>query len=216
MKKVITLLVLVMSSFAAKAGGDGLVNAFLFPEFEKGYVVLKSNGARLQALLNYDMVSERMIYIDSESTLIELDTKSVVLVTIGERSFVPMPNRSFYEVIKSGNNEYFISHKSKIMSKGKSAGYGSYSQTSAITSMAHVQGPGYLSYIGYDEKFEGVDQSAVLIRNDKKYEKITSLKSLFKSLKQHQTALETFAKDNKVRFGKIEDVISIVEYAFSL
>ena len=216
MKRFLTLLILVMSSVIVKADDGNMVKAYLFPQFEKGTVALKSNGARLSAQLNYNMVAKRMMFLESDSALIELDTRNVVMITIGERSFIPVQNKGCYEVIKSGNNEYYISHNSVIMSKGKASGYGSYSQTSAINSISSVQSSGYMTKIGFDEKFEGVDQSYVLIKNEKKYEKIVSLKNLVKCFKSHQAAIETFAKDNNIKFNKLENVMVIVEYAFSL
>ena len=216
MKKIFAIVVCVISSVIVKAGDDDMVKAFLFPQFEKGYVVMKGTGARLAAQFNYDMVNDRMVFLNPDSSLTELDIRSVILVSIGERSFIPIQNKTFYEVIKTGNNEYYINHKSKLMSKGRAAGYGSYSQTASINNITSVYSSGYLTHIGYDEKFEGVDQSVVLIKNDKKYEKVISLKGLSKIFKSHETALETFAKENKIKFSKLEDAIAIVEYAFSL
>ena len=215
MKKILTLLILVLSSTVAKADDDK-VSAYLFPQFEKGYVVLKgSSGARVAALLNYNMIDERMMYLDSDSSLFELDASTVIMVSIGARSFIPARNNAFYEMIKTGNNEYYISYKSVLISQGKASGYGSYSQTSSIGNMASVHNTGTWSFISCDEKYAGVDKSTVVIKTEKKYEKVLSLKSLVKIFKNRQTALETFAKENKTDFNKLEHVISIVEFAFS-
>ena len=217
MKRNWILMVLILSSIIAKAADDDYVSAFLFPQFEKGVVVLKGNNARVSALLNYDKVSDRMMFLEADSSLIELDMRTVIAVSIGNRSFIPVQNKGFYEIIIIGGHDYYISHKSKLMSQGKAAGYGGYSQTSAIGSMASIPNQGgYLAFVGYDEKFKGVDQSEVFIKNGNKYLKIISLKSLVKIFKTHQAALETFAKEKMTDFRKLDDVISIVEYAFSL
>jgi len=216
MKKFLVLIVFV-SSLMAKAADDDQVSAYLFPQFEKGTVVLKGNNARVSALLNYDKVNDRMLFLETDSSLIELDSRTVLAVSIGDHTFIPVLNKGFYEMIVIGEHEYYICHKSKLISQGKAAGYGGYSQTSAIGSMASLPNQGgTLALIGCDEKFEGVDETSVFIKNGNKYLKITSLKSMAKIFKTHEATLESFAKEKNINFNQLDDVISIVEYAFSL
>ena len=216
MKRLLTLLILVLSSAITKANEEDSIRTFLFPQFETGIVVLKSNGARLSAQFNYDMVDERMLYIEADNTINELDASAVTSITIGEHTFIPSKNKAFYEIIKTGDKEYYVSHKSKILSQGKSAGYGSYSQTASIGGLAITNSSGSLYLLGASEKFKGVDETVIFIKNGKKYEKITSLKTLVKHFKSHQAHIESYAKDNKINFSKVENVTSIVEFALSL
>jgi DNA gyrase/topoisomerase IV subunit A len=57
---------------------------------------------------------------------------------------------------------------------------------------------------------------AIYIKNEKKFEKINSLKNLLKFFISHQTEIETYSKENKTDFNQLENVKHIVEYAFSL
>ncbi|GHT69495.1 hypothetical protein AGMMS50239_36360 [Bacteroidia bacterium] len=220
MKKILIFLfaslILAISSDNAKAAGEDSIKTFLFPQFEKGYVILKGGNTRLLALLNYDMVDERMLYIEGENVMNELDANAVAAVVIGEHSFLPAGNKAFYERIETVNKEYYIGYKTKVLSKGKAAGYGAYSQTGSIEGLTTTNSSGSLYILGPEEKIEGIDESTVFIKNGKKFEKINSLKSLIKFFKSHQAEIEAYSKENKTNFNKIESVKAIINYSFSL
>jgi hypothetical protein len=222
MKKTLILIsvlfICAMSSGNAKADDGDSVKTFLFPQFEKGYVILKEGNIRLAAQLNYDLIEERMLYTESEDVMNELNAEAVTAVVIGERSFLPAGrNQAFYERIGTGNDkEYYIGHKTKVLSKGKATGYGNYSQTASVSGLTVTNNRGNLFLLDPDEKIEGADESAVFLKNGKKFEKISSLKSLLKLFKSHQAAIEAYSKENKINYNKINDVKAIVNYSLLL
>jgi hypothetical protein len=212
---ITTLLVFMMLSPITKANDDESVKRFLFPQFENGYVILKEGYTKLSTQFNYDMVDEVMIYRESEKSIIVLDASAVVSVIINGRIFIPSKGLAFYEKIEAGSNEFYICHKTKEISGGKATGYGGYSQTASVTGL--VVSTSNTTYMFHpDEKIEGIDESAVYLKNGKKFEKINSLKTLLKFFKSHQTEIEVYSKDNKTNFNAIGNVVAIVEYAFSL
>jgi hypothetical protein len=215
LKYFLTLLMAGMISTDLMANDKEPVSSMLFPQFEDGYVVPKANRGRVAAKLNYDKVAEKVVYMDN-NTLYELDDNTVTVVVIKERVFIPSGKKFYYERVAAGENEYFVRHRTKVVSKGKAAGYGSYSETSAISGIASVSHSSDLYNIGVDEKFDGKDETGVFVINGKKHVRISSLKSLVNLFKKHQAAIETYAKANKTDFAKAEHVIAIVEYAFSL
>ena len=214
MKRMLFLLIIVMSPFIAIAQDDE-IRPFLLPEFEKGLVTLKSGLTKLSALLNYDMVEERMIYMLPDSSFNELDARNVSLVNVSGRIFVPI-KKSFYERILVDNEEYYIAHKCKVLSKGRAAGYGTYSQTASIRGMVIPNSSGVSYMLASNELFEGIDETVVLVKNGNKYVKITSLKVLVKQFLPHKAKVEAYAKENKINFKKANQVRAIVEYAYSL
>ncbi|MDR2806310.1 MAG: hypothetical protein LBB85_11880 [Dysgonamonadaceae bacterium] len=211
-----TSFLFAISFVGAKADDGDSVKMFLFSQFEKGYVILKEGNARLSAQLNYDLTEERILYIDTEDVVNELDATAVTMVVIGERSFFPVGNHAFYERIETGNKEYYINHKTRVLSKGKASGYGGYSQTASVSGLVVTNNSGNLYLLGPEEKIEGVDESSVFVKNGKKFEKINSLKSLIKLFKSHQAEIEAYSKENKTNFNAIEDVKAIVHYSCSL
>lgn len=215
LKYFLTIAMVGMLSVIAKAADDdNLISITLFDQFEDGYVILKSK-ARVSAKLNFDKIAEKILFLDGE-TMYELEANTVSIVVIKERFFVPVGDKYYYERIAVGEKEFFIRHRAKVVSKGKPAGYGTYSQSSAITGISSITSSGQLYALGTGEKFEGKDESSILLIKGKKYERIGSLKVLISHFKSHQSALEAYAKENKTNFAKMEDVKAIVEYAFSL
>ena len=215
--KTFFAVLMLASSVIMTARERDMVKVFLFSQFESGSVMIKGNNTPVSAKLNYDMVNGRMMYVEADSTVYLLESKGVILITIGEKSFIPAQNGSFYELINKGDFEYYINHISEIASKGKAAGFGAYSQTASVSGLTtSAQMSGIWNFIGADEQFEGMDQSVLLIKGDKKFQKIVTLNGLVKLFKPHKAAIESFAKDNKTKFSNLEDVISIVEYAYSL
>ena len=215
LKYLLTISISGMFSMVAKADDNESVNTMLFAQFEEGYAILKSNKAQVYAKFNYDKIAEKVVFME-DGTAFELNANSVTVVVIKERFFFPEGNNFYYERITTGDNEYFVRHKVKLLSKGKSAGYGTYSESSAIMSMSSANIDGQTHKLETNENFERKDDSGVLILNGRKYARIVSLKSLVNLFKSHQPALESYAKEHKTDFAKVENVIAIVEYAFSL
>jgi hypothetical protein len=56
------------------------------------------------------MLEERMLFLEADSLLNELDASAVVMVAIEKRSFFPAKNKAFYERIETGESEYYVCH----------------------------------------------------------------------------------------------------------
>jgi hypothetical protein len=210
---ILVLLSKVMQTYAQE--GE-LMAGLLFPQYEQGYVVLKEGYTKVASRLNYDTVDEQMLFIDADSTVMALDGVAVIVVVIGDRSFFPAGEKAFYEMRRIGTGEFFVRHKTKILSKGKASGYGTYSQTSSVGNLTIFSTQQGTKQLKADEQFMGVREESVFLKNGNKFERIKSLKSLNNFFKNCKKEIEDFAKLNSTNFTKLEDVKSILEYAFSL
>jgi hypothetical protein len=146
--------------------------------------------------------------------------------------FVPVGNTFYYERVDFDDDEYFIRHKSRIVSKGKNAGYGTYSESSAIVSASSLSAlDGFAgnsrsseqnNFADQDYKLntsvnlDRRDETILYVTSGKKKVPITSLKRLIRVFKSHQSVITSFAENAKTDFSKLEDVRVIVEYAFLL
>jgi len=214
------------SLFAQEEMGDG----FLFPQFESGIVVFK-NGTRTPAPLNYNMLQQVMMFLDNENNMMEFaDLSNILVVIIGERRFFPISLKGmFYEEIKAGEGSFFVQHKAVMISQGKAAAYGGYSQTSSVTSISSIQGGsmdsqgGTLGIIGLgrtdlkvDEKFKMRKECSFFIKSGNGYKRFTSAKSLGKLFKGQASKIDEYAKEHSISFSNQEDIAKITEYTFSL
>jgi len=207
----------VFSVIAQTTSDDLSLEGFLFPKFEESVVILKKGPARLSAKLNYDLIDKRMVYLEEDGSAFELVADVTSHVTINGRLFVPVGKSAFYERIILDNNEYYIDHKMRVLSKGKASGYGTYSQTSAASGFAVSTHFGRSYQFTPEELMEGIDESVIYIKTgEKKYQEIKSLKNLTKLFKSHQSEIEAYSKNNKINFRKLDEAKKIVEYALSL
>jgi hypothetical protein len=210
-KLCLALLVAAMSILSAIAN-DFKTSPMLFPQFENGYAVLKNNGARIAGQFNYDKVQESMFSYDAEGVLIQLDPTAISLIVIGERFFFPVGNAFFYERISTEKGELYLRHKAIALSKGRASGYGSYSQTAAIGNGVNHR----MGLYSADEIFDFEDKSVLYLNNGRRDIGINSLRRLTAHFNSHRKKLETFARENRIVFTNVEDVKTIVAYAFSL
>ena len=194
-------------------------NGLLFPQFEKGVVVFK-NGIRSSASFNYNMLQQEMLFQDADSIIMAISNPSEILVVIiGERRFFPTSTKCiFYEEIEAGTGSFFIQRKATELSEGKPAGYGGYSQTSAITSYGTLSGSntGQVYKLNTNEKFRIKNEYMFYLRSGNSYKKFNSANTLGKLFKGQESKIKEFAKEHSIDFFDPTDVAQIVEYGFSL
>ncbi|MDR1783446.1 MAG: hypothetical protein LBR13_04220 [Dysgonamonadaceae bacterium] len=222
MKKSILLFCffIALSLFSVFAQEDDGVSDRLFPEFQNGSVLLKGASSRITAKLNYDLVGERMVYLETENSVMELVADEVVNVTIDDRNFYPSGNGFYLEEVDFDGTQIYVRWRVNRISVGKATGYGGYSTTASVGQVGMIGGAlgssGQAFQLNKDEKFKGVAENAVYLKPNKKFEIISSIKALDKIYKGHKAELENFVKEHKTKFNDVDDVKKIIEYAQSL
>ena len=209
---------LVSSCFNSLFAQDELGNGMLFPQFEQGIVVFK-NGVRSSASLNYNMIQQKMLFLEADSTVLEiLKPLEISVVIIGERRFLPVTSGGvFYEVIQAGQGSFFVKQKATRVSAGKAAAFGGYSQTSSVTSYSSWQSStGTTVRLNPDEKFRLITTCFYYLKSGNSYKRFSSAKTLGKLFKGYESEIAKFANEQSIDFEKIDDVARIVEYGYSL
>jgi len=208
----------ILCCFNPLLAQDEIGNGFLFPTFEKGTVIFR-NGSQIAASLNYSMLQQEMLFQDNNEIMALANTSEILAVKINERRFVPVSSKGiFYEEIPAGNGYYFIQHKAIMLSEGKAAAYGGYSQTSSTTSYGTYNSgsTGTLYKLKIDEKFRLKIDNFYYMQSGKSYKKFNSAKALGKLFKGQELKIEEFSKEQSISFSKIDDITKVVEYGFSL
>jgi hypothetical protein len=134
--KCITIAILLSGiSPAIKAQVDTVSNPeqFIFPEFYVG-VVKTLNGEKVVLNLNYNIVTEKMVFMQNNQ-IFDITSQSIIdTVFIEGRKFVPR-GKLFYELLANGKATFFVQHKGSVKIPSKQVGYGG---TSDVASTSYV------------------------------------------------------------------------------
>jgi len=119
---------------------------YLFPEFQQGTVLMK-DGRVNRALLNYNSLTEEMIFDQQNMKLAigKQELKNIDTVTITDRKFVVLDNK-FVEIVYHSDWVLYMEHKCKVEAEGASTGFGGTSETSAVRSVGTLQTQGRVLY----------------------------------------------------------------------
>jgi len=213
MKLVYSILIswlMVVSSFAQSKTVE--LSHYIFPEFTQGVVLMKS-GEKVKTLLNYNSLTEEMIYIDNGTKLAIADKSLATIDTvfIKVKKFVLVKNK-FFESIYHSKFDLYIEHKCIVNSPGKPAGYGGTSQVSSSTSYSSIFSEGMKLELKLPDGYEVQPYSCYWIKKDgafKMFKNLRQLKSLYNSRKELYNA---YVKEHNVELNNQESIIRFIEY----
>ena len=118
----ISLLIGVILSLPVKAqtNTDGSSPQYLYPEFTKSKVLMK-NGQIQYIVLNYNTVSEKMVFQRDDQLYDMVNPEMVDTVFLQDSRFVPA-GKVFYRVLLIAPVAFFVQYIGEIMDPGAPAG----------------------------------------------------------------------------------------------
>jgi hypothetical protein len=194
----------------SQTNSDGSSPQFLFPEFTMGIVKMK-NGKSQTASLNYNTVSEKMVYDKNGQIYDILNAELIDTVFLQERVFVPVV-KVFQELLLNAPIALFVQHKGELLPPGAPAGYGGTSQVSNTKLLTSVQ----LSSGFYNLKLPAdylvkVDP-VYWIRKDSTMFSFITEKQFLKVFPGKEAELKQFIKQNRIKFDRIPNLIRLIAY----
>jgi len=214
MKKTIILLSLWCFCFISLSAQHA---GFLLEKFERGRVIYKSGGQVTDGNFNYDTVTEKMLFMLSDSTIFELARPDIVSeVNILDRTFEHIKNGLFYEKVSIDGNNLYIRWKSRAISEGKDAGYGTKSSTGAIDNVSQISVGGMMYHMRDTEEYKMISNNTFYIKVNNKFKRFDSFNSLAKLFKENQEAIKVFVKEQNLNFNNVDNIKEAVRYSFGL
>jgi hypothetical protein len=194
----------------AQDSNNESLRQYLFPAFTKGIVIMKS-GLLTVSSLNYNMVTEKMIY-KNDTTLMEwINTKPIDTVIILNRRFVPV-DEAFYEVVVNAPITLFIQHRSRLIPPGKPAGYGGTSQTSSSESISFLNTKSGVYNLMIPSEYEIKPAFVYWIRKDNTMLNFLNNRQFVKLFPKKKSEIESYIKENHLNVSNRDDLIKIVYY----
>ena len=185
---------------------------YLFPEFVMGKVLMK-NGTEYKTLINYNSLTEEMVYENNGKKLaIGKDAiDKIDTIFVNNRKFVSL-NKTFVELVSHSTYDLFVEHKCKIKDPGKSAGYGGKSETTAITSYSSFYSGGLLYNLNLPEGYEVKPYVYYWIKKNGEFKHIENMQQLKKYYPDKKALFKSFVKEHNIKFNIPENIVQLVEF----
>ncbi|WKN29779.1 hypothetical protein PZB74_12460 [Porifericola rhodea] len=138
------------------------------------------------------------------------DLERIYSVFIGERKFVVLNNK-FVELIHDSKWDLYVEHKSDLKERGKDAGLGGTSQTSAIStySAAHLRGSIY--NLTLPDDFEVESYFLYWLEKKGKLKQFANMNQLKKSYKDKKNVFNDHVKKHNVKYEDSESIIELLK-----
>jgi len=212
--KKISLIILIISILPlialSQRNMDGSMPQYLLDDFTDGRVKMK-NGQELTEYMNYNTVTERMVYIKEDKYWDLANPQMVDTVYLDGRKFVPS-GKHFNEVLVMGKYKLFVRNKGTLMSAGAEVGYGGKSQLAATDVLTTVDLASGRYNLPLTEDFIVNPSPVFYIESEAGITEFTGEKQFLEVFGDKSTIIKDYMKKNKLRVGRIENLIQIVEF----
>jgi hypothetical protein len=213
--RTIIIIALLNLVYPLTAQTDSIENLpqYLYPNFAKSMVKLRT-GERLTAILNYNTVTEKMIFYQNGSLMTLTKPETIDTVFLHNSKFVFYEN-VFYEVLLSAPVSLFIQHKSDLVSPGKPAAYGTPSETAGSTSISKLYNDKAYN-LKLPESYKVTPVPAYWIRNNNVMQKFSSERQFIKLFPTKVDDIKKYIDKAKINIKNQDDLIKLVTYCNEL
>lgn len=211
MIKYIFITLLFCSNFAHAQNGNQPVKLvqYVFDEFSPGTVKLKS-GESYKQRLNYNIVTNEMVFEDNGKFAAIANAESVDTIYIGDRKFIPL-NKKFYEVLANGPMPLLEQFAATVSEPGTSIGYGSTTNTGAASSYQSLIRDGGVYGLKLPDGYTVIPKNDFFILKDGNLERAGNQKQLGKVFPDKKDKIKDFVQKNHTNFSKREEITALVK-----
>ena len=186
---------------------------FLYPNFTKSVVKLKT-GEILNALMNYNTVTEKMTFYQKGVLLNMNNPENADTIFIQDSKFVFVEG-VFYEILLAAPVSLFIQHKSALSTSGKPAAYGASSQTASSTSITKLYNDKTYN-LKLPDDVTVTPTPVYWVRTNDGMQKFTTERQFLKIFPTKEVEVKKFIKLQKTDFKDRNSLIKLVAYCNEL
>lgn len=203
---ILSLLVTVGNSQEQRQG----ITHYLFPEFTRGVVLMKT-GVTNDALLNFNSLTEEMIFENRGVRLALGQFEQIDTIYINGRKFFPL-NGKFIELILHAKYDLYAEHKCKVKDPGKPSGYGGSSQTSATSTYSTFFSGSQVYDMKLPESVETNPYTFYWLKKNGELIKFVSLRQLSKIFADKSSQYKKYTKENDVSYDDQESLKELIRF----
>jgi hypothetical protein len=186
---------------------------FLFSEFSRGRVSMKT-GINLDLLLNYNIISEKMVFVQNGEILGLGNPGSVDTVYILDKKLVPV-GKAFFVVLTENPMSVFIQYKGSFQQPPKMDSYGRASEASSVTSVNSLK-VGKEFYTLTDQEIVIKREIVYWIRLNSMMQSFRDANQLIKIFPDYKSDIRLYIKQNKTKFSNTDEVLKLAIYCKGL
>jgi len=195
-----------------------LDSRFLFDSYKKSQVFF-TDTTTTNALMNYNLLFDEMLFIDPNGDTLILSNISDVAAIVIDRRLFKYNSQRFLEVI-AFDKETKIELLAKRHIQYDSHTYGPYGMASPTTLSVSVSERKVAPIGKYD--FLGVNKEVRFQRKDVYYlaqgekNRVANKKGFLKVFSKHSNAVKSYIKKEKIKFNKEQDILRLYEYCVNV
>lgn len=205
---------LIPASLISQTTSDGSMPQYYFQDFAEAKIIMK-NGQVQTPTLNYNTVTEKMVFIRDGKYYDIANPSMVDTVIIRDVKFVPVGN-AFYEVLIGTEPALLLQYKGEVLPAGKPVGYGGTSQLAASTYLSSVDLSGGRYNLPLPSDYIVKTEPKYWIRKDGGMVSFINEKQFLGLFPEKSDKLRDFIKKNRIKIDRNEHAIRLVNYCNSL
>jgi len=210
MKRIYLLacLFVCLSAVSAQETKPDAHSPYVFPAFQKG-VVYFLNGDSSVRSMNYNGVTEEMVYLESGKMLAIDHPETISRILLGETTVFEPVNGKFCQRLADYGNGLYVSFKYTVLPPSSPSAYGSDASTTASTNWSHLEGQSMLYELSLPSDYKLLKVKQYTLYVDQKPYKVN--RSIVKQLfPDKANSLKTYEKKHKLNLKDPEDVRTFI------
>ena len=209
------IFLLFASCICCAQSDAGRISPYLFEKFMPAEVFFK-DGSRYKETMNYNLLTNKFCFLEKTTNKIQEVTnpEDILSVKIDGRVFFQENNYAI-EVLPT-NPPLFVQYKAHIRKEADKGGYGSTSETTAVSTYAGVNANGMRYDFSMEALIVGKRYQHYWLEKNGKRKAFKNFKQFVKLYPKQKTVLEKFIKENQLDIDNVEDVKALFIHAESL
>ena len=208
---IIIISLLVGSTTFAQTKYADQSSQFIFDDYAVGEVLMK-NGNKHSARMNYNAVTEKIVFEQSGQLLELANLHTIDTVYLHGRKFTPVKG-AFFEKIETTPIPFFVQHKRKLVRSKKKVGFGETSELATTYGYSSAELDGYDLNLPLTDNYEVTINPVFWVLKDGKMKSFSTERQLLKIFSKKKNEIKEYIKNEKLNIENIDDVVKIIAFS---
>jgi hypothetical protein len=205
-----TILMLLGHNYLKAQENSTVISHYIFPEFTKG-TVLNKDGKRINALLNYNTITQEMLFLNENTPMAISNRENIDTVFILNRAFIPV-EKEFYEQITCLSTPFFVKYFCRVIPPADPVGYGSTSQTTSVTQYKSLVTSTEVYKLQLPVEYKIVPEESYWLRINGTFQRIGNAKQVMRLFPARESEIKEYIKTHKIRFNNREELVRLIKF----